>query len=181
MPTLDHVSPEFRALWFVELWPLLMGHPKVRVAYPDDAAAALGGEMYCAVLDGTPPAVLRAAVYQCLARCEWFPAPAEILAAAEGLTRPAEPTGAEVYGQVLAECSRALAETRIPQLDPIAKECVKTMGGAYTLVYSQSGTSDRARFAEMYEQKRAAERAEGEVVPIARLALERGTAHRRLS
>jgi hypothetical protein len=112
--------------------------------------------------------VIRAAAEQLVATSRFFPTLAEIRAACEAVTKAEQPTALDVYGDTIRELSRALAARQVPQLDPVAREVVAAMGGAYTLVASDNGTADRARFLEAYNEKRRQREAVDAIVPAAR-------------
>lgn len=112
--------------------------------------------------------VLRAAAEQLVATSRFFPTLAEIRAACEAVTAEERPTALDVYGDTIRELSRALAAREVPRLDPVAKEVVAAMGGAYTLVASDNGAADRARFLEAYTEKRRQRDAADAIVPAAR-------------
>ena len=125
-------------------------------------------ELYAERLADIPAARLRAAAEQCMATCKWLPTIAELREAAGQVAAGREPVALDVYGDTIAELSLARAESRVPRLDPIAAEVVRAMGGQVTLLASDNGPADRARFIEAYEAKVAQERRIADVVPLAR-------------
>lgn len=168
MSHLEHASADFKNVWFGELWPLLMGHPKVRQSYPDEASAELGGEMYCAVLADLRIDRLRGAVLQCLATSDWFPTPAELRRAVGVLDGERPVVTLEAFGAVMREVSAALVECRKPRLgDRIALEVIRDLGGAFTCV-NQKPENLYPRFRDAYAEKQRLAREEASIVPVAR-------------
>lgn len=125
-------------------------------------------ELYADRLADIPADRLRAAAEQCLATCRHLPTIAELRERAGQVAADISPVALDVYGETVAELSRALAEARIPRLDPVAAEVVRGMGGPRTLCGSDNGPADRARFVEAYNEKLAQRRAIESVVPMAR-------------
>jgi hypothetical protein len=124
--------------------------------------------LYAERLADIPVDRLEAAAEQCMATCRHMPTIAELREAAGAVAASLEPTALDVYGDTIRELSRALAARQVPQIDPVAREVVQAMGGAYTLVASDNGTADRARFLEAYNEKRRQREALDAIVPAAR-------------
>lgn len=125
-------------------------------------------DLYADRLADIPAARLRAAAEQCMATCRHLPTIAELREAAGAVAADREPIAVDLYGQTVRELSAALAEQRIPNLDPIAKEVVKGLGGAWALIYSTNPETTRAHFLHAYNEKLGQERTISNVVPMAR-------------
>lgn len=156
---------EFLAPW-AQCWQLLCD------AFPHSPRKASDLELYAERIRDLGIDAIRAAVEQCIATCKYFPTVAELREAAGNVAGALEPTSLDCYGDTMRELSLAMAESRIPKLDPIAKEVVASMGGAITLLVSDNGPTDRAHFTKSYAEKMEQRRRIGGVVPMARAALD---------
>lgn len=150
-------------LW-TELWQeLLDAFPSAKVNQGTSGA-------YLRLLQDLKPDDLRAAIAQVASthRFSTLPTVAQIREAAGCLGDQTEDTAMDIYGATMRELSIARAEARIPQLDPIAREVVKAMGGSWMLLQSDNGPADRAQFRDTYNAKLKQRQTEAAVVPAAR-------------
>lgn len=148
-----------------ELWGELCTHPKTRTSYPDAESIARASLMYARVLADLPLEPLRQAVAQCLARCEWFPTPAEIRAAVEAADDLECPTAIEGWEEAL----RAMRSEGIYRWEnPLARRVAEAVGGIYNLRMSTKPGVDRAHFVAAYNELVERERARRQIVPAAR-------------
>jgi hypothetical protein len=164
-------SPEFVAAWS-SLWPMLMAHPKARVAYTDRQSIAVAARMYEQVLCDVPVSALTAAVYQSLAECEWFPSPAELRKFAGVVMSPDRPTAIEGWAEVLEAMRSHHSGLVYSWRNLTAKAVVEAMGGLYNLRMSGQPESDRRTFCSAYEKIAAREEQRERLVPIARALAE---------
>lgn len=147
---------------WTEIWDELLA------AFPGAKVTERSCELYANHLADLPADRVRAAVAQCVAACRFFPTVAEIRERAGEVVAERESVALEAFGFAVKECAAALVEQRVPRLDPIAKEVVAGLGGAWALVYSTNPETTRAHFVNAYTAKEAQERTIANVVPIAR-------------
>lgn len=103
-----------------------------------------------------------------MATCKFFPAIAEIREAAGAVKADRSDVAADVYGATVKELSRALAVGEVPRLEPLVREIVAGLGGAWSVVYSQQPDTTRAHFLQAYREKAGQEATISNVVPMAR-------------
>ena len=151
--------------FWAELWQdLLDAFPSAKVNSGTSAA-------YLRLLQDLEPSQLRAAIAQVASthRYSTLPTIAQIREAAGSLGNQVEDTALDVYGATMRELSLARSEgNRIPRLDPVVRETVKAMGGAWTLLMSDNGSTDRAQFRDTYNEKLKQRQTQASIVPTAR-------------
>ena len=150
-------------LW-TDLWQQLVdSFPSAKF---NDGTSAV----YLRLLQDIEPDRLRAAIAQVASSHQFstLPTIAQIREAAGCMGDQTAETAMDIYGATMRELSVAKAEGRIPQLDPIAREVVTAMGGAWSLLMSDNGPADRAQFRDTYNAKLKQRQTEAAIVPAAR-------------
>jgi hypothetical protein len=145
-----------------ELFAMLTG------AFPNAKVTPMTGAMYRKALVDLDRDRAAAAVLRLANTAKYFPAIAEIRAAAVELEHGPRRAGAEAWGDV-GLAVRRIGRYREPTFDdPLVAECVASFGWL-TLCDSTNDVADRARFIELYDQ--LAERGRRELVAGPALAL----------
>lgn len=106
---------------------------------------------YCMMLADVDRDILQAAVKKCISDCKWFPTIAEIRQAAVEICAPARRSGAEAWGDVLAEVRRVGYRGAPKFIDTAVARVVSGMGWM-TICMSENEMADRAHFIKAYEQ-----------------------------
>jgi hypothetical protein len=132
-------------------------------------------EVYASVLSDIPAELLRAAALQHIASSKFFPAVSELRDVALSLSRTAERTAMEAWGEVMHWMSRGDLKMlpggngyESPRFsDPLTQRVVNAMGWNQ-LCQSENLMADRAHFLKAYDAYKARERQDAQLLPQVR-------------
>jgi hypothetical protein len=126
-------------------------------AYPAAQVSEQTVEVYVTMLHDLDRSPVEQAIVRLIATSKFLPTVAEIRAMAVSVERGAERRGVEAWGDVLSEIRRVGVYGKPRFGDPLTAECVRMLGWR-TLCESSHDFADRARFAELYDERQNRER-----------------------